>query len=108
MKKFLIAGFVLVAAFLGAQQDASAFYVHARAWVTPNQVQAEVCNSTYHYYRPLFCRVQVVGYTNSGFPIHAWGSMSLLPGACQYAHVFVNQYGAYFVNGNAQADCVWN
>ena len=107
MKKFV---FLILAMLFGsvfAQKEASAFYVNARTWISPGQVQAEVCNTSFDDYRSMQCSVQVVGFTNTGAPLSAWSTLQLLPGACQYAYVYVNMYGVYFVNGNAQADCRW-
>ena len=105
MKKWIVLLAVLVLSSIASQKEASAFYVNARTWISPGQVQAEVCNTSFDDYRSMQCSVQVVGFTNTGTALSAWTTLQLLPGACQYAYVYVNLYGVYFVNGNARADC---
>lgn len=81
--------------------DASAFQLHARAYVSSNVVEAEVVN---HLDRPVVCDVSVAGVRNDGFNVWATSRLYLVPGGNQFAYVYTN-YPTYFVNGQAQANC---
>jgi hypothetical protein len=92
--------------FLGlamSASNASAFYVQAQAYVTPTQVSATVCNSSFEHV--MTCSVRVAGYTNYGTTLNAWATLTMLGGACEYAYVYANGWNVYFVNGAAQANC---
>ena len=82
---------------------AHAFWVQAQAVVTNQEVAAQVNNV---YGQPMNCRVQVAGMRNDGIVESAWVQLYIVPGQFEYAYV-TTYYPFYFVNGQAQASCVF-
>jgi hypothetical protein len=88
---------------LAGTSNAHAFQVAAYANVSPQLITAEVYNN---FPQPLTCRISVRGTLNTGAPAFATNMVQIPPGG--YGYAYLNAWGwAYFINGYADANCLF-
>jgi hypothetical protein len=104
MKNRKLFGTMIILALSGISGSALAFPVPASTFVSPQVVQATICNPEAV---PMECRLVNYGVLQTGNWLNAWEDWVLQPGGCETAYVYAN-YPYYFVDGTFEDDCFYD